>query len=115
MSVSSYEVENWLDKLAKCRPVNGHSPTQEILEKAGPPPIPEFTHGDLSGQIEHYRVIRSIAVKAEDRYIRAAARADDMSQLRDDQRIDDDVNAEAQFWETVSQLFEDLLKRVTRT
>jgi hypothetical protein len=97
-SVSSwYDQEVWLRELGAKRPLHCAAVTDEILEIAGPPPIPP-RGGGANGYLAFYTAVETLSLNADTRHGRAVLRA---KQLRESGGAQSDLNdawAEATFW-----------------
>jgi hypothetical protein len=97
---TSYDQQNWLDRVGKHRPLGGASFTQEILNLVGPPPIPPLG-GRAGDMIEHFTAIEVIALNAGDRHLRALLKGKNIRESHGNKSDLDDAGAEANFWAQV--------------
>jgi len=100
-----YDEHEWLDVLGKNRPSNGGVFTQEILDLAGPPPIPPYAG---SQKIDHYAAIKRISLQADDRYVDALLKVKRIRESSGGRVELDNAAAEASFWEQVRDWAETL-------
>jgi hypothetical protein len=77
--------------------------TQEMLDRAGEPPIPPYTPGSTAGLIDYFTAVKTIAVQADIRRDRALLRRKSLRESGKDQAEVDEAGTEASFWEMVSQ------------
>jgi hypothetical protein len=101
---SSHELFRWLDRLGESRPAQCADLTQEILDQAGPAPLPHLPpYGRTAQQLlEFYTAKATLSVNAEERSARAWL---EVKELRESNGADADLadaRAGASFWQQVS-------------
>lgn len=84
----------WLHRLGASRPQDARSLTRDILDRAGPPPIP----GGPEDRGARFLALHVLPLLADDNHRRAALKAERLEEGAPTSAALDDARAEADFW-----------------